>query len=56
MESSEVHKACIEAKRNELLYKANSTEHPITSAVSTANQQLFLKLTAHMFDVYNDAK
>ena len=54
--NSEVHKACIEAKRNELLYKANSTEHPMTSAVSTANQQLFLKLTAHMFYVYNDAK
>lgn len=54
--NSEVHKACIEAKRNELLYKANSTEHPMTSTVSTANQQLFLKLTAHMFDVYNDAK
>lgn len=28
----------------------------MTSVVSTANQRLFLKLTAHMFDVYNDAK
>ena len=28
----------------------------MTSVVSIANQQLFVKLTAHMFDVYNDAK
>lgn len=53
---SSLHKACLEARTKQELYKAKSTDHPMISAANKANEQLSAQITTHMLDVYNDAK